>query len=194
MEQIAALWIAPGDVVVDTTFGRGAFWKNLSDLPTHSHDIKDDGVDCRSLPYENGTVDVVVVDPPYRPTHGSKGFSTGGNGLAKAYQLGTSPLDSINDVIELYRGALTEAFRVARPSTGRVLVKTQDLSYGHRLHLVSWDVLRVMTEVGFEFADQFILVNKHRLTSGAWKKQERARRSHSVMWIGIKEQATKESQ
>jgi hypothetical protein len=189
MAAVAGLWICDGDKVADVTWGRGVFWKKLPGLPTFAHDLKTDRIDCRKLPYVDSSLDVVVLDPPYRPTHGSKGFA--GNGLAEAYQLGGNVLDSINDVCDLYEAALKEAARVVKVG-GRVLVKCQDLSYGHRLHLFSLDVLRLMVSAGFEFADQFILVNESRLSSGAWEKQERARRAHSVLWVGVRVESRKD--
>jgi hypothetical protein len=180
MENVARLWIKDGDVIADVTYGRGAFWKKLRP-PDFAHDIAKDGVDCRNLPHADGSLDCVVIDPPYRPGHGSKGF--GENGMAKAYQLG--PLDTINDVLDLYRDAIREAARVLKAG-GRLMVKCQDLSYANRLHLVTLDVLRDILENGFELADQFLLVNTPNLSSGAWKRQERARRSHSVLWVACK--------
>ena len=38
------------------------------------------------------------------------------------------------------------------------MVKTQDMSYSNRLHMVTLDVMRIMIEAGFDIADQFILV------------------------------------
>jgi hypothetical protein len=180
---VSKLWIRDTDIILDATFGRGAFWTKLPGKPSIQHDIAIDQVDCRHLPEPDSSVDVLVLDPPYRPTHGSQGFSS--NGLASAYQLGTQGLDTINDVLSLYSEALAEAARVVKPG-GRVLVKCQDMSYGHRLHLVSLDVLRSMVESGFEFVDQFILLNQSRLTSSKWQVQERARRSHSVLWVGVR--------
>ena len=183
MENVARLWIKEGDVIADVTYGRGAFWKRLPE-PHAKHDIALDGVDCRNLPYSENTFDCVVIDPPYRPGHGSKNF--GENGMAKAYQLGS--LDTINDVLDFYRAAIVEAWRVLTPG-GRLMVKCQDLSYANRLHLVTLDVLRDILENGFDLADQFLLVNTPNLSSSAWKRQERARRSHSVLWVACKTNA-----
>lgn len=181
MKNVANIWLKSDDIIADVTFGRGVFWKKLR-KPNFCHDIKIDGVDCRNLPHNSNSLDVVVIDPPYRPKHGSKGFAK--NGMHDAYQLGK--LDSINDVLNLYRDSLFEAFRVLK-SGGRVFVKCQDLSYANRLHLVSLDVLRFVLETGFHFADQFLLVNQPNLESSSWKKQQRARRSHSILWVGVKE-------
>lgn len=182
IKEVATLWIRDGDVVVDATFGKGVFWKLLPGLPTHAHDWKLDGVDLGDLPHEDGSVDVLALDPPYRPAHGSKGFS--GHSLADAYGL-TQNIDTISDVLNLYERGAAEAMRVLRGG-GRILVKTQDMTYGHRLHIVSMDVLRILTNAGFEMVDQFILGNTSRLSSTKWATQERARRAHSVLWVAVK--------
>lgn len=179
--SVARLWIATGDVVVDVTYGKGVFWRALPGVLTHRFDLLT-GVDLRALPLCDDSADVLVLDPPYRPTHGSKGRRFG---LADDFGLGTTALDTIDDVIGLYRDGIVEAGRVLRPG-GRLLVKCQDLSYNHRLHLVSLDVLRLIVESGFEMADQFILINKTRMPSSVWVRQERARRSHSVLWVAVR--------
>lgn len=183
MEQVAALWIKEDDVVVDSTFGRGVFWKHLPGLPHHAHDLKVDGVDLGNLPHADCAVDVVALDPPYRPSHGSKNF--GDHSLAQAYGLGGGGLDTIEDVLALYRRGAAEAWRVLN-SGGRLICKSQDMTYGHRLHLVSLDVLRIIEGSGFKMVDQFILGNEARLQSSKWQNQERARRAHSVLWVAAK--------
>lgn len=183
MAQVAKLWVCESDVVADVTFGRGVFWRKLSGQPTHAHDLQTDGVDCRKLPHADNSIDVLVLDPPYRPNHGNP-LPTN-HGLSQAYGLGNAELESMNDVLDLYAAALGEAARVVKAG-GRALVKCQDMTYGHRLHLVSMDVLRLMVAAGFEFADQFVMVNNTQLASGQWEKQERARRSHSILWVGVR--------
>lgn len=63
---VMALHVPPGAVVADVTYGGGVFWRRVppgryrllaSDLAT--------GTDCRALPYAAGSVDALVLDPPY---------------------------------------------------------------------------------------------------------------------------------
>lgn len=63
--QILALHVPPGATVADVTYGKGVFWQSVPVdryklLPT---DLQT-GVDCRALPYEDSSIDCVVLDPP----------------------------------------------------------------------------------------------------------------------------------
>ena len=69
---VSALWIVDGDVVLDPTWGQGAFWRLGSPDGLIAHDLKTDGIDFRKLPEADASVDVVVFDPPYRPSHGAR--------------------------------------------------------------------------------------------------------------------------
>ena len=180
--HVIPLWTTPDDVIMDVTYGHGVFWRKLDGLPHIHHDLRLDGVDCRALPEQDESVDVVVLDPPYRPTHGSKSPM-----MVEQYGLGTEQLDSMNDVLALYGAAAREAWRVLRPG-GRVLVKCQDSSYSSRLHLVTLDVLRELTESGFTLGDQFIYTNPTPLRlNPRVVRAKRARRGHSVLWVAVKE-------
>src|SRR5262245_65566355 len=64
--QILALHLPEGARVADVTYGNGVFWRNV-DLGKYellATDISS-GVDCRALPYDDNSLDVVVLDPPY---------------------------------------------------------------------------------------------------------------------------------
>ena len=54
-----------------------------------------------------------------------------------------------------YEAGIAECARVLVPGTGLLLVKCQDMTYNHRLHLVFLDVLRRMTAAGVDLADMF---------------------------------------
>ena len=64
--SIVSLHVPEGSKVADVTWGKGVFWQRVpvglyevlpSDIAT--------GVDCRKLPYEDQSIDCVVLDPPY---------------------------------------------------------------------------------------------------------------------------------
>lgn len=182
IEQAARLWIAPTDVVIDVTYGRGVFWRNLPHVAVKGTDIALDGTDCRDLPYESESVDVVVFDPPYQPVHGQPDRSFG---VGRSYRLNSAdPLQTIDQVLAFYVDGLREAARVLRKG-GRVMVKTQDLTYNHRLHLMHLDVLRAMARAGLDLADMFVLLNKTRMPQPTLR-QERAHRAHSYLLVGVK--------
>ena len=64
--DILRLHVPRGSKVADVTYGKGVFWKEVD--PTLytllASDLKT-GVDCRKLPYEDASIDSVVLDPPY---------------------------------------------------------------------------------------------------------------------------------
>ena len=64
--QILALHVPKGSRIADVTWGKGVFWKNVSDddYDLLATDIST-GVDCRNLPYEDTSLDCIVLDPPY---------------------------------------------------------------------------------------------------------------------------------
>lgn len=64
--KILDLHVPKGATVADVTYGKGVFWKkvNLRDYKILKSDIQQ-GVDCRDLPYSKGSVDCIVLDPPY---------------------------------------------------------------------------------------------------------------------------------
>ncbi len=116
--QILSLYVPAGCAVADVTFGKGVFWRNVPSgryilLPT---DLED-GIDCRELPYEDVSIDCVVLDPPYMHTPGGTAYTSQsafeehyrnngtGNNTEKKYH---------EAVLELYKEAGREAFRVLR--------------------------------------------------------------------------------
>ncbi len=69
--RILGLYLAPGSIVADVTYGKGVFWKRI---PKDLYKLKQsdiiDGIDCRDLPYKDGEIDCVVLDPPYMHSPG----------------------------------------------------------------------------------------------------------------------------
>ena len=189
LRQVAKLWIRPEDRFIDVTAGNGTFWARTDVQPVRSdirllpriHLI----ADCRKLPYPNASIDVVAFDPPYQPVHGQTERSFG---VGRSYALTGGPgpvLQTISDVLGLYEAGIAECARVLVPGTGLLLVKCQDLTYNHQLHLVHLDVLRRMTAAGIDLADMFVLANNSRMPQPT-QRQQRAHRSHSYLIVGVK--------
>ena len=69
--QILGLYVKPGSIVADVTYGKGVFWRRI---PADEYDLRatdlQDGMDCRKLPYGDGEVDCVILDPPYMHSPG----------------------------------------------------------------------------------------------------------------------------
>jgi len=127
--RILGLYVAAGSKIADVTYGQGVFWRQVPQgryrlLPT---DIRD-GVDCRELPYREGEIDCVVLDPPYMHTPGGTAHTdhaafehhyrnnATGNRTARKYH---------EAVLSLYQAAGVEAYRVLRERGVRI-VKCQD--------------------------------------------------------------------
>lgn len=68
ISALVALYLRPGQMVIDPTYGKGVFWREVdtSDYACHFSDLADDGIDFRDLPYDDDSADWVVLDPPYR--------------------------------------------------------------------------------------------------------------------------------
>lgn len=131
---ILDLHVPSGSVVADVTYGKGIFWKNVpKDKYTLLATDIEDGVDCRSLSYEDGTIDCVVLDPPYMEGlyRRSKTHMAGSGTYAafrSTYSNGEPTVEGPkyhDAVLDLYFKAGKEAHRVLR-TYGVLIVKCQD--------------------------------------------------------------------
>lgn len=155
----AALWIRPGDLVVDVTYGRGNFWTRYRPERLVAHDLIVDGVDFRHLPEDDASVDVVVFDPPYIPQGGRETstlkarYASGGEFLYR-YGLFDGPR-SVRELKELHAAGIKEAARVLAPR-GRLLVKCMDYISGGRFNTGHHHVVSAALALGLEQVDEFI--------------------------------------
>lgn len=184
--QILSLYVAAGSVVADVTYGKGVFWKKVPEdlYQLKASDIMH-GVDCRSLPYEEETIDCVVLDPPYMHTPGGsahvghqnyEGYyrnNTVKNGSDKKYH---------EAVLDLYFKAADEARRVLR-GNGIFIVKCADEVCANQQRLTHLELVNEFTHKGFIVEDLFVLLRNNRPGVSRILKQLHARKNHSYFLV-----------
>ena len=191
---ILDLHVSRGAVVADVTYGKGIFWKHVPKgryrlLPT---DIKT-GVDCRKLPYEDATIDCVVLDPPYMEGLYRRAKShLAGSGTYAAfrttYSNGERTLDGPKyheAVLDLYFKSGREAHRVLR-KYGLMIVKCQDEVSANTQRLTHVEIINEYKTLGFYAKDLFVVVRSNRPAVSRIKQQEHARKNHSYFLIFVK--------
>jgi len=184
--RIISLYVPQGQSVADVTFGRGVFWKKIPKdryelLPT---DAKT-GVDCRKLPYSDGSIDCVVFDPPYMHTPGGTAHENHQN-YEKYYAnneaINTSGKKYHEAVVELYFQASHEAHRVLKDN-GIYIVKCGDEVCANRQRLTHVELINELTKNGFIIEDLFVLLRNNRPGMSRVVRQVHARKNHSYFLV-----------
>lgn len=194
--DILRLHVPRGAKVADVTYGKGVFWKNI---PTDEYkllatDIKT-GVDCRNLPYSDGEIDCVVLDPPYMEGLYRDDDSFAGNGTHSAfrdhYSNGDRP-DKLSNkwhdaVLELYVRAAIEAKRVLKPK-GMLIIKCQDEVSAGIQRLTHVEIIMNLARLGYYAKDLFVIVRRNRPGVTRVLRQLHSRKNHSyflVLQLGV---------
>ena len=191
---ILSLYGPIGSEIADVTYGKGVFWKkvNPSDYNLHFTDIKT-GVDCRNLPYENCSMDCVVIDPPYMEGFYRRNSDhLAGNGtfssFREAYSDGSiyeqkKDTPKYHDaVLDMYYSAGCEAVRVLK-SKGIMIVKCQDEVSANKQHLTHVEIINEYTKHGLTIEDLFVMIRNNRPSISTLKKQVHVRKNHSYFLV-----------
>lgn len=193
--QVLALHVPKGSTVADVTWGKGVFWQNVP--PTAYKLLATDmktGTDCRNLPYDAGSIDAVVLDPPYMEGlfRKSTGHMAGGGSHAafrENYSNGQATAEGGPKwhaaVTDLYFKAGKEAHRVLRDE-GVLIVKCQDEVSANRQYLTHVEIINEFETYGFYCKDLFVVMRTNRPVVARLKKQEHARKNHSYFLVFIK--------
>jgi len=198
--HILELHVPKGSKVADVTWGRGVFWKKI---PEDNYEVVGTdismGIDCRDLPYEDESLDCVVLDPPYmegfyRKNNDHKAGSGSHSSLAQAYSNG----DEINSdtkntgtkkwhaaVTDMYFKASKEAYRVLKKK-GVLIVKCQDEVSAGKQWLTHVEIINELESMGYYSKDLFVVVRTNKPAVSRIKKQVHARKNHSYFLIFIK--------
>jgi len=209
--RVLHLHVPTGAKIADVTYGQGVFWKNVKDekYDVLKSDIDDrpepqvkGNIDCRDLPYDDGSVGAVVLDPPYKegfyrenpdhkPDTGShEPFSqaySNGNEASTKYR-GSSKWQQV--VVDMYLDAGAEARRVLK-DRGILIVKCQDAVSANRNWMVHVDIINAYEELGFYAKDLFVMVRPNKPGSVNTQSQVHARKRHSYFLVFVKSPAGK---
>jgi len=191
---ILSLYVPVGSEIADVTYGKGVFWKkvNQENYNLHFSDIKT-GIDCRNLPYENQSMDCVVIDPPYM-----EGFyrrnndHLAGNGtfssFREAYSDGNiykqhADAPKYHDaVLDMYYSAGYEAVRILKQN-GILIIKCQDEVSANKQHLTHVEIINEYTKHGLIVEDLFVMIRNNKPNISTLKKQVHARKNHSYFLV-----------
>lgn len=194
--QILDLHVPDGAVIADVTFGGGVFWKKV-DLDKYKLLATDiaDGIDCRDLPYEETSLDALVLDPPYMEGLLRNNAShKAGDGTHSAFRIYYSNGDEKSiagapkwhaAVTDLYYKASDEAFRVLKDN-GVFIVKCQDEVSANKQWLTHVEIINYCESLGFYTKDLFVVVRSNKAGVSRIKKQVHARKNHSYFLVFIK--------
>ncbi len=192
--QILQLHVAPGARVADVTYGKGVFWSKVeaSNYRLFPTDIKT-GVDCRALPYADGAMDCVVLDPPYMEGLYRTDDSLAGKGTHETFQEnysnGVRPSEISakwhDAVLEMYVQAAIEAKRVLCAG-GVLIVKCQDEVSAGVQRLTHVEIIINFSLLGFYTKDLFVLTRTNRPGVTRVVKQIHARKNHSYFIVLVK--------
>lgn len=190
-KRILDLHVPRGARVADVTYGRGTFWKQV---PPGTYDLLATdirtGTDFRQLPYVCGSVDCLVLDPPYM-----SGFHNQAHQVPishgdfrerysdEQFVDGTGPKYHAA-VLALYEGGIREAQRVLRPS-GVLILKCQDEVSNHRQWLTHAELIGYLQRGGWYIKDLVVVVRPDHPSTGRIKQQVHARKRHSYFLVCI---------
>jgi tRNA G10 N-methylase Trm11 len=193
--DVLALHVPVGSIVADVTHGGGVFWRNV---PPEAYELRASdiatGVDCRDLPYLDGEIDCVVLDPPYMEgLFRKKTTEMAGTGTHAAFRQFYSNEEATDEpgpkwhdaVLDLYYKAGAEAWRVLRDD-GIFIVKCQDEVSANKQRLTHVELINEYAKLGFYAKDLFVVVRANRPVVSRMKKQVHARKNHSYFLVFIK--------
>ena len=189
--QILDLYLKRGSVIADVTYGKGVFWRNVDPeaYTLKATDIQT-GTDCRNLPYEDGAIDCVVLDPPYMHSPGGSAYGGSAYGDDSPFEshyrnnaAGNQTASKYHEaVLELYVDSGKEAKRVLREH-GVLIVKCQDEVCSNRQRLTHVEIIQEYEKMGFVCEDLFVVVRNNRPGVSRSVRQVHARKNHSYFLV-----------
>lgn len=182
--HVLSLYVSPGSLVADVTFGKGVFWRKV---PAGVYQLLatdlSEGIDCRNLPYGDETIDCVVFDPPYMHTPGGTAHADHQNYEGYYRNNRASSVKKYHEaVLDLYFTASREAFRILRHG-GIYIVKCQDEVCANQQRLTHVELINELGAHGFVVEDLFVVIRNGRPGVSRILTQAHARKNHSYFLV-----------
>ncbi len=199
LPNILELHVPDNAKIADVTYGKGVFWKNVDEekydlLKTDIDPEKsqrDESVDCRDLPYEDESLDAVILDPPHIEGYYRKEKDQlPGSGSHSSFRESYSNSEVIESsgkyhkkVLNMYFDAGREAYRVLKDD-GILIAKIIDEVCANRQELTHIQVTNhYEDELGFYTKDLFVQVRDSKPSINGLKNQIHARKNHSYYMV-----------
>jgi ubiquinone/menaquinone biosynthesis C-methylase UbiE len=182
------LYVRQGARVLDTTYGRGRFWKQCDltqfDLVTADLELPAQvKCDFRHLPFPDAAFDHSVFDPPY--VHCGRSTI-----LRDRYNNGvTTGTMNHNRIIAMYKEGMRECARVTK-GDGLIWVKCQDEIEHCCQRLSMCEVTLLGLSQGICVRDTYVLHPASKPVFQA-RRQQHARKNHSYLVVFEKAAASK---
>lgn len=191
LEILIGLHATSAPTILDATYNTGKMWKGCGFQPHTTLDIDpqygtDVVADFRSMPFEDGSFDVVIFDPPHLPN----AYATNDRATGHADVYGVrvqADARSGDNVVPLFVGFLAEANRILRDD-GVVLAKISDLVHNHRYQWQMVEFVQAIQVSGLTPCDLLIKRDPAggNLKSSKWSKVHHLRRVHSYFIVARK--------
>lgn len=180
MAKVASLYFRPGFRIADVTYGKGVFWRNIdkAQYDFHPSDLKtcpNAAFDFRRLPYQYGSFDVVVLDPPYIHNPSKRFYEQNYRNAETTKGL------SHSGIMQLYQKGMEEGARILK-SGGLLIVKCQDEIESGQQRWSHIEIMEIACKLGMVGQDLFVLArhcNPYCQKTG----QKHARKNHSYLWV-----------
>lgn len=175
LPRVFSLYVPEGSKVADVTYGRGVFWRNI-DRQKYTVFLSDitSGMDLRHLDYDDGSIDALILDPPYM--HGGDTVKASINDCYHNHNT------SHESIIRLYAGGIIEAARVLKQH-GRILVKTQDETESGKQRMSHIEITQLLELFGYRILDTFVLLQTG-IPAMRESYQKTSRKNFSYLIVG----------
>ena len=189
LDLLIGLHAVPRPRILDATHNTGKMWKGATHKPAHRMDIDpqypvETVADFRAMPFDAGSFDVIVFDPPHLPVAAASENSSGiwrhDYGLTEHADRGRDG----DNVSGQFAPFLAEAERVLA-AEGVVICKLADLVHNHRYQWQLVDFINAVRATSLTPCD--LLVKRDpcggNLKSSKWKNVRHLKRVHSYFIV-----------